>query len=64
VPPYADMIISLMRSVMKPKIAARVSYCCSDVISGVLLHAVTKQPRQCDEVVKVVESLDFRGRIF
>jgi hypothetical protein len=48
VPPYADMIITLMRSVMKPKIAARVSYCCNHVISEMLLRVVTKQPRQCD----------------
>jgi len=48
VPPSADMIISLMRSVMKPKIAARVSYCCSHMTSEMLLHAVTKQPRQYD----------------
>ena len=41
VPPYADMVISLMRSVMKPKIAGRVSYCCSHMTRAVLLHPVS-----------------------
>jgi hypothetical protein len=53
VPSSAEMIISFMRTVMKPKIAARVSYCCSHMTRAVLLHTVTKQPRQYDKSSKL-----------